>query len=112
MIYGTSDEVTATLRSFTAGKLLNNANFLPQSSTPETDCQVRDSPAGSVCYASGMSDFYRWLFIIYYVWQVCLTFIGDFLLFIHFNRRRKWEKGEGGRRKGGKIVWIKSWMRK
>ncbi|XP_026681659.1 peroxidase-like [Diaphorina citri] len=59
MIYGTSDEVTATLRSFTAGKLLNNANFLPQSSTPETDCQVRDSPAGSVCYASGMSDFYR-----------------------------------------------------
>ncbi|KAI5728625.1 hypothetical protein M8J77_018738 [Diaphorina citri] len=55
MIYGTSDEVTATLRSFTAGKLLNNANFLPQSSTPETDCQVRDSPAGSVCYASGDS---------------------------------------------------------
>uniref|UniRef100_A0A8D9FEH5 Peroxidase n=1 Tax=Cacopsylla melanoneura TaxID=428564 RepID=A0A8D9FEH5_9HEMI len=55
MIYGTSDEVTASLRSFTSGKLLNNGNFLPQSSTPETDCQIRDSASVNVCYASGDS---------------------------------------------------------
>lgn len=55
MIYGTSDEVTASLRSFSSGKLLNNGNFLPQSSTPESDCQIKGVGENNVpvCYASG-----------------------------------------------------------
>lgn len=55
MIYGNSDSITSVLRSFSSGKLLNNANFLPQSSTPEMDCQISEKSSDNVCYASGDS---------------------------------------------------------